>query len=432
MGCPDIGVLCIDDEDLLSAYVHDASPLEGEVPEGAFFPSTAEEVVKVVKWANSEEISLYPFGGGSSLVGSPLPFRGFILDTSLLLDLKVYPDDRLVLAGSGWVLSDLNREVGKHGLWFPVDPGSVDMATVGGIISTNAGGIRAVKYGVTADNVRALEFVTGRGEIIWSGAWAKKSSTWIRLHQLIVGSEGNFGIVTKALLKLVPKPVRRTVLMIQVDNLEELGVTILELLKFSPSALEMMDPKTISAVNSNPFAPFKMPEKFTLLVEFDDEEQDEKANEVMKEFGGKRGGEELWKYRKLAGPSLGLVKGSRSDWDVAVPISLIPKAIEYVYERSGDWEVAVFGHVGDGNLHVNLLHPPGDEWTKKAIEKARELVCDMSKELKATVSGEHGIGLLKLMLLSCEVNNDVIRYWKALKSVFDPNYILNPGKKIPL
>ncbi len=432
MTCPSIGVLCIDDEDLLHAYTHDASPLEGEMPEGVFFPTNAEEVSKVLKWANANETPIYPFGGGSSLVGSPLPFGGYVLDTSLLLDYEVYPKDRLVLAGSGWILSELNSRLAEEGLWFPVDPGSVDMATVGGIISTNAGGIRAVKYGVTADNVRALEFVTGKGDILWSGAWSKKSSTWIRFHQLVIGSEANFGVVTKALLKVVSKPKKRTALIVQSDTAEEMGDLILKLLELGPSALEMMDPKTVEAINAHPYAPIKLPPKFTLLVEFDDEDQEEKARVVEETFGGSRGSDELWKYRKLAGPSLTLLKGSRSDWDVAFPISAIPKAIKYVYENSGDWDVAVFGHVGDGNLHVNLLHPPGKEWIERATRKAKEMICEMSKLLKATVSGEHGIGLLKLMLLGCEVDTEVIEYWKAIKSVFDPNYVLNPGKKIPL
>ncbi len=432
MVCPNINVICIDDEELLNAYIHDASPLEGEVPEGILFPSNTEEVSKVLKWAYEYEVPIYPYGGGSSLVGSPLPFGGYVIDTSLLLEYELYPKDNLVLAGAGWVLSELNSKLSEEGLWFPVDPGSVDMASVGGIVSTNAGGIRAVKYGVTADNVRAVEFVTGKGDIVWSGAWSKKSSTWIRLHQLIVGSEGNFGVITKALLKVVPRPKKRTALMVQSDNEEEMGELILKLLKLEPSALEMMDPKTIEAVNAHPSSPLRLSPKFTLLVEFDDDKQEEKAHIVEREYDGMYGGEELWKYRKLAGPSLTMVKGSRSDWDVAFPVSLIPKAIKYIYENRGDWDIAIFGHVGDGNLHVNLLHPPGSEWVKRATEKAKEMICDMSKKLKATVSGEHGIGLLKLALLDCEVGKDAIEYWKIIKSVFDPKYILNPGKKIPL
>jgi len=421
------------DDELMRAYTSDASPLSGEPPSMAFFPSTAEEVSKVLKWANERGVAVYPFGGGSSLVGSPLPEGGVILDTSLLLDFEVYPKDSLVLVGSGWRIDELNAKLKEYGLWFPVDPGSSSIATVGGAVSTNAGGIRAVKYGLTADHVRALEFVTPTGELVWSGPWAKKSSTWLRVHQLIVGSEGTLGVVTKALLTLSKLPSKRAAAILTFDDPREMGEAVVKLLDEKPSALEFMDPKTIRAVNSHPEAPMKLEPSYALLVEFDEEDAKEKSERVLEEYGGVvKEYEVLWKYRKLAGPSLTLVKGSRSDWDVAVPISALPDAIEYVYREAGDWDVAVFGHAGDGNLHVNLLHPPGTRWVEKAIEKARELVCGLCKEFRGTVSGEHGIGLLKLALLGCEVDENALALWRTIKLALDPNLILNPGKKIPL
>lgn len=372
MACPPLDVLCIDDESLLRAYLTDASPLRGNLPQAVLFPSDAAEVAKVIRWANKEKVAVYPYGGGSSLVGSPLPFDGIVVDTSLLLDLEVFEKDKLVLAGAGWRLSELNHVLRRYGLWFPVDPGSVEWATVGGVVATNAGGIRAVKYGLTSDHVRALEFVTPVGEVVWSGAWAKKSSTWLRVHQLLVGSEGTLGIVTKALLTLSRVPERREAVLLLFEEAEEMGEAVLDILELAPSALEFMDPKTVRAVNSRTDMSLKMPEKYLLLVEFDDERSSEKTKLILDKYEGiKEDPETLWKYRKLAGPSLTLVKGSRSDWDVAVPVSLLPEAIKFVYENARDWEVAVFGHAGDGNLHVNLLHPPGEEWVRKAIEKPR-------------------------------------------------------------
>lgn len=416
----------MDDPELLKAYVSDASPLRGEVPKAAFFPIDATEVAKVLKWANKEKIAVYPFAGGTSLVGSPLPSEGVVMDLILMDYLEVFPKDKLALVGSGWKPSELNSELREYGLWFPIDPGSYDIATIGGMIATNAGGIRAVKYGVTADRVRALEFVTPTGEIVWSGAWSKKSSTWIRLHQLLVGSEGQFGVVTKALLELERLPEKAEVLMIE-TNLEEVGDLVLKLMEFEPSAVEFMDETTVEAVNHHPSAPFKLEGNSILLVEFDDERASEKAESIEMELNATRGEpEKLWKYRKLAGQALTYKYGKRADWDVAVPLSELSPALKFVKDRLE--EGAVFGHFGDGNMHINYLGKSVEE----VIEDAKELVCEMVKRFKATVSGEHGIGLLKLPMLKCEVSDEAIEVWRKLKLALDPNLILNPGKKIPL
>ncbi len=429
MKCPEIGVPCLADEELFKAYLHDASPLEGSYPELAFFPSSSEEVAKVVKWAYEKNLAIYPFGGGTSLVGSPLPNGGVVVDLSLLDHLEVYPKDKLALVGSAWKPSDLNEVLKEHDLWFPVDPGSYDIATIGGMVATNAGGIRAVKYGVTADRVQGLEFVTPTGKVIWSGSWTRKSSTWIRVHQLLVGSEGLFGIITKVLLRLEKLPKRREARIIRVEG--EVGDVVAELLDLRPSALEFMDKKTVRAVNEHPSAPFSLPEDSWLLVEFD-EDIERGINYLESNFQViAKPSEVLWKYRKLAGQALTYKYGSRSDWDIAVPISELGKAIGYVYENSGDWEVAVFGHVGDGNLHVNLLHPNDPSYVNKAIEKATELACEMAKRFRASISGEHGIGLLKLALVKCEVSEEALELWRTLKYALDPKMLFNPGKKIP-
>jgi len=433
VGCPDIGVPCVDDEELLRVYESDASPLRGKAPWAAFFPSHAEEVAKVIKWANEKKVAVYPYGGGSSLVGSPLPAGGVVLDTSLLLSLEVHPEDKLVLAGAGWKLEELNAKLRAHGLWFPVDPGSVELATVGGVVASNAGGIRAVKYGLTSDRVRALEFVTPTGEVVWSGPWTRKSSTWLRLHQLIIGSEGTLGVVTKALLTLERLPAKREAAFLQFEDNADMVRAVNEILELSPSALEFMDPKTVGAVNSNPSAPLRLPEKYTLLVEFDDDNATRKIDYILSAYEGfKESFEKLWRYRKLAGPSLTLLRGSRSDWDVAVLLSSLPRVLEELYSKLEEWDVAIFGHIGDGNLHVNMLHPPEEQWVIKAIEVAREVICDVAKKYRATVSGEHGIGLLKLSMLGCEVDERSLELWRTLKKALDPNLILNPGKKIPL
>ncbi|UXD22274.1 hypothetical protein IPA_03135 [Ignicoccus pacificus DSM 13166] len=431
MKCPDIGVLCLQDEELFKAYLHDASPLKGDYPELAFFPKDAQEVAKVIRWANGEKVSIYPFGGGTSLVGSPLPNGGAILDTSLLDYLEVSPKDKLALVGASWKPSELNEVLKEYSLWFPVDPGSYDIATIGGMVATNAGGIRAVKYGVTADRVQGLEFVTPTGEVVWSGSWTRKSSTWMRIQQLLIGSEGTLGVITKALLKLekVPKERKAVIAFVEVD---ELGDLVAELLDLNPSALEFMDSNTVMAVNVHPSAPFKLPERDALLVEFDDEDADKKIDIVKERLEVmERDYEEIWKYRKLGGQALTYKYGSRSDWDIAVPISQLSQAIKFVYESAGEWNVAVFGHVGDGNLHVNLLPPKKEDWLEDAIRKATEMACEMSKRFRASVSGEHGIGLLKLPLVKCEVPEETLELWRKVKLAMDPNMILNPGKKIP-
>jgi len=425
-------------------YSFDATPTgAGTVPDAVVFPETTEEVAGVIKFANRERIPIYPRGAGSGLTGGSAPLgRGIVVSTEKMNRiLEILEDDLAVLTQPGVVTYDLQREVEKLGLFYPPDPSSYRYSTIGGNIAENAGGPRCVKYGVTKDYVLELEVVFPDGTVSNVGSKAIKSVAGYNLKDLIVGSEGTLAFITKAYLKLIPKPESVRTAMAVFSSVEQAARSVSDMFRHRviPTALEFLDRNSIVAVEN--FAKIGLPTEAEglLVIEVDGYESvvdDEirRAINVCRENGAvdirvaadEEEREEIWMARRSVSPAIVQLKPKKINEDVVVPRSKIPELIKGVYAIADNYGLMVvnFGHAGDGNIHVNFMYEPEEE--EKVKEAVRE-VFKLTLRLDGSVSGEHGIGWMKKEFLPLEVGKALDKM-KAIKRALDPNNIMNPGK----
>ena len=444
-----------DDERILTGesineeYSHDE--LSGTVswPDVVVKVISAEEVSSIMKYANSEKLPVTPRGAGTGLVGASVSMeRGIMIDLSLMKRFLELDEDNLTLTVEpGVLLMELSAYVEEKGLFYPPDPGEKS-ATIGGNISTNAGGMRAVKYGVTRDYVRGLQVVLPNGEIVELGGKVVKNSSGYDLKDLIVGSEGTLGIVTRATLKLLPLPKKTVSLLVPFPTLEQAirTVPLIVKSKAAPTAIEFMEREVI--MDAEEFLGKKFPDNSVdayLLLKFDGNtaEEIEAAYEgvahICLEQGAKdvlisdteERDESIWKAR---GAFLEAIKASTSymdEADVVVPRSLVGELVEYTHGLQKELGIRIksFGHAGDGNLHAYILKDnlSDSEW-EKSLSTAMDRLYAKGRELCGQVSGEHGIGFAKKPYLNESLAPEVLALMRGIKSVFDPNNILNPHK----
>lgn len=451
------------------------------MPRGVVVPRDAEDVAAVVRYARERGIPVTARGGGSGLAGQTLG-EGIILDLSKYMNqvLETNQGQMWVRVQPGITLGNLNRHLKQFGLWFPPDPSSGEVATIGGMIANNAAGAHTVKYGPTRDYVLRLDCVMDDGSGTDGPRWKeieeatrtllaskrdvaernkpdtlKNSSgyhVWDRdfdMHRLITGGEGTLAIVTEAKLRVIRKPAERALLRIYFDELETMGEAVVALRPFTPSALEVIDKTTIDLVRgSMPEWNQAMPPNLRsiLLCEFDGakkEEVDEsvakaktvlgKAIEVKVATGGEY--ENLWKVRKAASPILDRLQGKLRSMRFIEDATVHPnKLVDYIrglkaiFAKHGI-EGVIFGHAGSGHIHVNLLMNPHDhEHHDKLMPIAHE-VAELVVSLKGTLSGEHGDGILRAAWVS-RIFGDLVPVFEEIKRTFDPKGILNPGKKV--
>ncbi len=436
-------------ENINEDYSHDELSATKKMPEVVIQVLTTEEVSKIMKYAHENKIPVTPRGAGTGLVGSAVPiYGGILLDTTKMNKILEVDTENLTLTVEpGVLLMDIGKYVEKLNLFYPPDPGE-KTATIGGNISTNAGGMRAVKYGVTRDYVRGLEVVLPTGEVIELGGKIVKNSSGYALKDLMVGSEGTLGIVTKAILKLLPLPKKVMSLLIPFPNLDMAISTVPEIIKSKsiPTAIEFMQREVIVAAEK--FLGKKFPDNSSdayLLLKFDGntiEEIEKDYEDVAKlclEKGAfdvyisniKQREEAIWSAR---GVFLEAIKADTSEMDevdVVVPRNKVADFIKYVHELEEKHSIRLrsFGHAGDGNLHVYILKDEltEDVWQRK-LEEVMEDMYKKQRELRGQVSGEHGIGLAKKPYLSQSLSPITLNLMRGIKSTFDPNNILNPGK----
>ncbi|WP_370465040.1 FAD-binding oxidoreductase [Neobacillus kokaensis] len=435
-------------EDLFS-YSFDAS-FGTHLPELVLQPISTDEVVGVVKLANLYKIPLYPRGRGTSLSGGPLPVNGgIVLDFSLWKDkLIIDPDDSIAVVSPGVLTADINAKANEFGFMYPPDPSSAHVSTIGGNLAENSGGPRGLKYGVTKDYVIGLEVVTPEGEIIRTGGRTIKNVTGYDLTKLIVGSEGTLGIITEAILKLIPKPIATKTALVLFDDLVDSGHAISRILSSGilPSKMEIMDQACIIAVEE--YKPLGLPTdvEAILLIELDGhpysiEEEMKKVKSTCLAVGAREvivaendeEANELWKARKLVSPAIVKIKPTKISEDATVPRSKIPDMFKKLKEikETHDINLVVFGHAGDGNLHPNIIADQRDTEEMKRVELAVEEIFKAAIELGGTLSGEHGIGIMKSPFMEMELGTKGLEMMKRIKMAWDPNNILNPGKVFP-
>lgn len=410
---------------------------------------TAQEISDVMRYAYEHEIPVTPRGAGTGLVGSCVPVeRGIVIETTLMNRILELDEDNLtVTAEPGVLLMELASFAEDHEFFYPPDPGEKS-ATIGGNISTNAGGMRAVKYGVTRDYVRGLEVVLPNGKIVEFGGKVVKNSSGYALKDLIVGSEGTLGIVTKAVLKLLPLPKKSISLLVPFPSLKQAIGTVPLIIKSKsvPTAVEFMQREVI--MDAEEYLGRKFPDNQAdayLLLKFDGAS----TEEIEKDYQGVAGicleqgaydvlisdteerNDSIWKAR---GAFLEAIKGSTTymdEVDVVVPRSQVNTLVEYIHsiEEEAGVRIKSFGHAGDGNLHVYILKDQlSDEEWERRMKRAMELIYSKSRELNGKVSGEHGIGYAKKPYLFEAEDPEVMNLMRGIKRVFDPKNILNPHK----
>ncbi|MBA3633631.1 MAG: FAD-binding protein [Acidobacteria bacterium] len=416
-------------------------------PEAVVFPESTTQIVKILKLANEYLFPVTARGGGVGYTGGAVPVDGGIVIGTDRMNkiIEINPDDLYVICQPGLTTYALQQAVEKYGLLFPPDPASYKDSFIGGNIAENAGGMRTPKYGVTKHSVLGLEVVTATGEVIRTGGRTVKNVVGFDLTGLMCGSEGLLGIITEATLKLLPMPEVTSTVRASFKTMKEACEV---LTKFTPEgllpmAMEVIDRNCVGAIEQNYAFGLSKEAGAILLVAVDGFREEVTRNAqtiecILQENGGfdvvcaesKEEEDKLWDVRRAISPSLMKYGSLKINEDVVVPRSKVPELIAEIEEigRRHNTFVANFGHAGDGNIHVNFLCNREDA---DSIARARQCVKEtfaLSVELGGSISGEHGIGYVKAAYLDMAIDQPTLEIMKAIKRVFDPNGILNPGK----
>lgn len=431
-------------------YAHDETEDLHFYPELVLKPKTAEEISSIMKICNSNLIPVTPRGAGTGLSGGALPvYGGVVLSTERMNEIIFFDEENFqITVEPGMITEVLQNTVKENGLFYPPDPASKGSCFIGGNIAENSGGPKAVKYGVVKDYVLNLEVVLPNGEIIWTGANTLKNATGYNLTQLIVGSEGTLAVVTKIVLKLIPHPQFTVLLLAPFSSAHDAcaAVNKIFLAGISPSAMEFMERSAIELASHFTQTPFNPDQNIQahLLVELDGNDleklmSDSEILSVVLENAG--AGEilfadsetqknELWKLRRSVAEAVKAHSVYKEE-DTVVPRAKLPQLLSGVkgIGKEFGFDSVCYGHAGDGNLHVNIIKGNLDEQTwNDYLPLAISKIFTLCKSLGGTISGEHGIGLVQKKYMPIVFSTVELDLQKAIKKVFDPHNILNPGK----
>lgn len=428
-------------------YSYDATPTFSTLPDAVVIPKTADEISRILKLANEEGFAVIPRGSGTGLSGGVVPVPNSIV---LLMNgwrkiLEIDEENLTILVEPGVITAQIHQEVEKLGLFYPPDPGSMTISTIGGNVAENAGGLRGLKYGVTKNYVLGLEVVLPTGEIINVGGKNVKDVAGYNLKDVLIGSEGTLGVFTKILLKLIPKPQSSKTMLAFFNSIKDAGKTVSDIIanRITPATLEFLDNVTIKCVEDYAHLGLRTNIGALLLIEVDGhpaqiEEEAEKIEKICKannaiDFkvaGSAQEAIKLKTARRAAFAALARVKPTTILEDATVPRSFVPEMVERIQEIASKYQIIIgnFGHAGDGNLHPTALTDERDKDEMKRVEKAFEEIFDFAIKLGGTITGEHGVGLAKKKFLEKQFNEPAIEFMRKIKKVLDPNSVLNPGK----
>ncbi len=430
----------------LACYTYDANT-QGQLPAAVVFPRTTDEISRILTLANDERFSVIPRGAGTGMTGGSIPVNDSVIVGMSRLNhiLKIDPDNLIAFVEPGVITGHFQHMVEQQGLFYPPDPSSADVCTLGGNLAENAGGPRAVKYGVTRDYVLGVEAVLANGDIIRTGVQTMKGVVGYDLTRLLIGSEGTLGIITEMTLRLLPLPEAVKTMTAVFDRIEAAAKTVSDIIRrrIIPRTIEYMDNASIRCAENYLHAGLPTDAEAILLLEVDGTkiEIDAMVNH-LKEIciaGGANNftvaqtedeAADLWKARKAISPSLFTYAPDKINEDIVVPRNKIPdivKKIDALRSETGLIMVS-FGHAGDGNIHFNIMLDKKNKDDLKKAQTAVESLFDFTIELGGTISGEHGIGTAKAPFISKEIGPIELDLMKRIKKLFDPNNILNPGK----
>lgn len=443
------------DGEINDDYAHDEMRIYGEkLPDVLVEAKSTEDVAAVMKICNENKIPVTPSGARTALTGAPVSIKGGVMISTLKMNkILGYDEDNLVVKiQPGVLLNDLAEDALTHGLMYPPDPGE-KFATVGGNVSTNAGGMRAVKYGCTRDYVRAMTVVLPTGEIVHEGATVSKTSSGYSLLNLMIGSEGTLGIITELTLKVIVAPTTTMSMIMPFATIEDAIGTVPKLFKahLDPQALEFME-KDVTMATEKQLEKHVFPPEMDgtevmayVLATFDGNNEDEvfdkieSASNVALEAGAldvlvadtPQLLRDAWAIRSALLETIEESTKLLDECDVVVPVTKIPEFLTYTksLQEGKDFVIKDFGHAGDGNLHIYLCSN-GDDKDKFMAESNEfmQKVYKKATDLGGLISGEHGIGMGKMKYLREMVGDTNMRLMAGIKKVFDPNMILNPGK----
>ena len=440
-------------KEALYDHSHDYTEDLSYFPEVVIRPGSEEEICSIVRICNANKIPVTPRGAGTGLSGGALPvFGGVVISTSRLNKILEIDERNLQATVEPGVINQVFKDaVAELGLFYPPDPASRGSCFLGGNLAECAGGPAAVKYGVTKDYVLNVRLVLPTGEAIWTGANVLKNSTGYNLTQLVVGSEGTLGIITKIVFKLIPKPSCDLLMLVPFSSPEKACEAVSAVFRagITPSAMEFMERDAIDFVLKYVDVSLVVPEniKAHLLIAVDGNDQDslfkdcERITEVMEAYGASevmfadtdKQKSELWKMRRAVGEAVKSHSIYKEE-DTVVPRAELPAllaGVKSIGEKYGFRSVC-YGHAGDGNLHVNIIRDnlSDEEWNVKVPQGIREIF-QLCVSLGGTISGEHGIGLVQKDYIDIAFNKVQIDLQKGIKRLFDPNNIMNPGKVFP-
>jgi len=426
-------------------YSYDART-DGIVPDLIVFPSSAAEVSGILKLANRHGFPVIPRGQGTGLTGGAIPVVEGVVLVFTRMDriLELDTENLIAVVEPGVITFNLQQEAAKFGLFYPPDPASYKYSSIGGNVAECAGGPNSLKYGVTRDYVIGLEVVLPTGAILNTGVRTMKGVVGYDLTRLFVGSEGTLGVVTKITVKLVPLPEAKATILALFTEVEEAARAVSAIIaaKIIPSTIEFMDRASIRC--SEKASPMGIPEEIggLLLIEVDGNEeavapQVEKVKKILTSQKAARcdvtrdpvEADKLWQARRVLSQATYNLNPVKIAEDVVVPRSHIPtliRALEALEKKYGI-PILSFGHAGDGNFHVSIMIKDTPEDRHKAEEAVKDIFAETVR-LGGTLSGEHGIGTSKAPYLDMELSPEVIATMKSIKTLFDPNNILNPGK----
>ncbi|MCF6247443.1 MAG: FAD-binding protein [Desulfobacula sp.] len=432
-------------EELL-CYSYDSTG-KSFLPDAVVFPGCEDEIVRILKLASKENIITIPRGAGSGMTGGSVPVKGgLVIVTSRMNRILEIDEDNFVLkVQPGVIVADIHTSVEEKGLFYPPDPASSSICTIGGNVGECAGGPRAVKYGVTRDYVLGLRAVLPSGEIIQTGVSTVKGVAGYDLTRLIVGSEGTLAIVTQITLKLLPKPFAVKTLAVVFDNMIKAAKTVSGIMKETiiPRCVEYLDRAALDLVKDHLSFELTKETQALLILEVDGDDASVKrdaqriehlclsygATKVLSASDPKAA-KKLWDARKALSPVMYKIATNKINEDIVVPINKIPDLVAFTQKLQEKYslKVVAFGHAGDGNIHCNILYDKSDKSQAQRAQNAVDELFDVTLRLGGTITGEHGVGMTKLKYLPLEIGTVQLELMKGIKKVFDPQNILNPGK----
>ena len=433
-------------EDLIS-YSYDGTPILKQLPKAVVLVNSREDVSIVLTLAAKYRTPVVTRGSGTGLSGGSVPVEGSIVlcTTRMNRILELDTENLTMMVEPGVINIDVATKAEAVGLFYPPDPGSMKVSTIGGNVSENSGGLRGLKYGVTRDYVMGLEVVLATGEIFFTGNKCVKDVAGFSLKDIFIGSEGTLGVVTKILLKLIPKPVARKTLLAVYERMDQAASTVSAIIaaKIIPCTMEFLDRTTIRCIENYSKVGLPLDCDAILLLESDGhpaavDEEAERMAQIARGHGARsvslaKDVEEatrLMTARRMAIPAMARVAPTTILEDATVPRSKLPEMVRFVQKTAEKYKLTVgtFGHFGDGNLHPTFL---ANERNPDEIHRVHEAVKEIftyAVGLGGTISGEHGIGLAKKSFLPSAIGEINVRVIRELKRVFDPQGILNPGK----